>query len=103
MATTEGGHASASSGGGAATFADFLRRVCAGEEAAATELVQRYEPALRLEVQLRLTDPQAPAAPGPGRPLPVGAEKLFHPGGDRPVRAGQSGEAHGPAADDGAE
>jgi RNA polymerase sigma-70 factor (ECF subfamily) len=58
MATTEGGHASASSGGGAATFADFLRRVCAGEEAASTELVQRYEPALRLEVQLRLTDPK---------------------------------------------
>ena len=40
------------------TFADFLRRVCAGDEAAATELVQRYEPALRLEVQLRLTDPK---------------------------------------------
>src|SRR5262249_23413284 len=58
MVTTEGGHASASSGGGAATFADFLRRVCAGDEAAATELVQRYEPALRLEVQLRLTDPK---------------------------------------------
>jgi hypothetical protein len=58
MATTEGGQASTSPGGGAATFADFLRRVCAGEEAAATELVQRYEPALRLEVQLRLTDPK---------------------------------------------
>ena len=58
MVTTQGGHSSASSGGGAATFADFLRRVCAGDEAAATELVQRYESALRLEVQLRLTDPK---------------------------------------------
>ena len=58
MATTEGGHASVSSGGAAATFADFLRRVCAGDETAAAELVQRYEPALRLEVQLRLTDPK---------------------------------------------
>ena len=58
MATTEGGQTSASPGGGAATFADFLRRVCAGDEAAAMELVQRYEPALRLEVQLRLTDPK---------------------------------------------
>ena len=58
MATTEGGHASASSGGAAATFAHFLRRVCAGDETAAAELVQRYEPALRLEVQLRLTDPK---------------------------------------------
>src|SRR5215471_5255790 len=58
MVTTEGGHSSASSGEGAVTFADFLRRVCAGDEAAATELVQRYEPALRLEVQLRLTDPK---------------------------------------------
>ena len=58
MAATEGGDASASPGGVVATFADFLRRVCAGDEAAATELVQRYEPALRLEVQLRLTDPK---------------------------------------------
>jgi RNA polymerase sigma-70 factor (ECF subfamily) len=58
MATTEGGHASANSGGAAATFAHFLRRVCAGDETAAAELVQRYEPALRLEVQLRLTDPK---------------------------------------------
>jgi RNA polymerase sigma-70 factor (ECF subfamily) len=58
MATTEGGQTSASPGGGAATFADFLRRVCAGDEAAAVELVRRYEPALRLEVQLRLTDPK---------------------------------------------
>jgi RNA polymerase sigma-70 factor (ECF subfamily) len=58
MATTEGGPTAASPGGVAATFADFLRRVCAGDESAATELVQRYEPALRLEVQLRLTDPK---------------------------------------------
>jgi RNA polymerase sigma factor (sigma-70 family) len=58
MATTEGGHAPESPAADAATFADFLRRVCAGDEAAATELVRRYEPALRLEVQLRLTDPR---------------------------------------------
>jgi RNA polymerase sigma factor (sigma-70 family) len=58
MATTEGGHASATPRGGTATFADFLRRVCAGDESAATELVQRYEPALRMEVQFRLTDPK---------------------------------------------
>ena len=58
MVTTAGGQASASSGGGAATFADFLRRVCAGDEAAATELVRRYEPALRLEIRLRLKDPK---------------------------------------------
>ncbi len=58
MATTEGEHASASSSGSVATFADFLRRVCAGDESAATELVQRYEPALRMEVQFRLTDPR---------------------------------------------
>jgi RNA polymerase sigma-70 factor (ECF subfamily) len=58
VATNEGGNSSASSGGAAATFADFLRRVCAGDESAAAELVRRYEPALRLEVQLRLTDPK---------------------------------------------
>ena len=103
MATTEGGHASTTPGGDAATFADFLRRVCAGDESAATELVQRYEPALRLEVQFRLTDPKLRRLPGPGRPVPVGTEELFHPGGDRPVRAGQSGEALGPASGNGAE
>jgi RNA polymerase sigma-70 factor (ECF subfamily) len=58
MATTEGGQTSASPAGDAATFADFLRRVRTGDESAATELVRRYEPALRLEVQLRLTDPK---------------------------------------------
>jgi RNA polymerase sigma-70 factor (ECF subfamily) len=39
------------------TFIDFLHRVRAGDEAAAAELVRRYEPAIRREVRLRLTDP----------------------------------------------
>jgi RNA polymerase sigma-70 factor (ECF subfamily) len=38
------------------TFDEFFRRVRAGDEDAATELVQRYEPALRLEIRLRLMD-----------------------------------------------
>jgi RNA polymerase sigma-70 factor (ECF subfamily) len=42
----------------ASSFADFLQRVRAGDEAAAAELVRRYEPALRLEIRLRLTDPK---------------------------------------------
>jgi RNA polymerase sigma factor (sigma-70 family) len=58
MLTTQGGPTPPRPGGDPATFADFLRRVCAGDESAAVELVQRYEPALRLEVQLRLTDPK---------------------------------------------
>jgi RNA polymerase sigma factor (sigma-70 family) len=58
MATPEGGQAPATSVGGTATFADFLRWVCAGDETAAAELVQRYEPALRLEVRFRMTDPK---------------------------------------------
>ena len=40
------------------TFAEFLRRVRAGDEHAAAELVRRYEPAIRLEVRLRLGDPR---------------------------------------------
>jgi RNA polymerase sigma-70 factor (ECF subfamily) len=39
-------------------FAEFLRRVRAGDEWAAVELVRRYEPALRLEIRLRLKDPK---------------------------------------------
>jgi RNA polymerase sigma-70 factor (ECF subfamily) len=39
------------------TFADFLRRVRAGDEAAAAELFHRYEPVIRREVRMRLTDP----------------------------------------------
>jgi RNA polymerase sigma-70 factor (ECF subfamily) len=39
-------------------FAEFLRRIRAGDESAAVELVRRYEPALRLEIRLRLRDPR---------------------------------------------
>jgi RNA polymerase sigma-70 factor (ECF subfamily) len=37
-------------------FQDLIRRVRAGEQDAATELVRRYEPAIRRVVRLRLTD-----------------------------------------------
>jgi RNA polymerase sigma factor (sigma-70 family) len=39
------------------SFKDLIRRVRAGEEDAAVELVRRYEPEIRREVRLRLTDP----------------------------------------------
>jgi RNA polymerase sigma-70 factor (ECF subfamily) len=38
-------------------FADFLARVRAGDEAAAAELVRQYEPLIRREIRMRLTDP----------------------------------------------
>jgi RNA polymerase sigma factor (sigma-70 family) len=38
-------------------FADLIQRVRAGDEQAATELVRRYEPAVRVAVRVRLTDP----------------------------------------------
>jgi DNA-directed RNA polymerase specialized sigma24 family protein len=38
-------------------FTDLVRRVRGGDSAAATELVRRYEPALRVAVRVRLTDP----------------------------------------------
>jgi RNA polymerase sigma-70 factor (ECF subfamily) len=41
-----------------ATFADFIRRIRAGDDRAAQELVERYEPVIRREVRLRLKDPR---------------------------------------------
>jgi RNA polymerase sigma-70 factor (ECF subfamily) len=38
-------------------FEDFIRRIRAGDEQAAAELVRKYEPVIRLEVRMRLTDP----------------------------------------------
>ena len=40
------------------TFADFIRRIRAGDERAAFELLQQYEPVIRLEVRRRLSDPR---------------------------------------------
>ena len=37
-------------------FADFIRRIRAGDDQAARELVQLYEPVIRREVRLRLRD-----------------------------------------------
>jgi RNA polymerase sigma-70 factor (ECF subfamily) len=42
----------------AALFADLIRRVRAGEEAAAAELVRRYEPAIQRVVRVHLRDPR---------------------------------------------
>src|ERR1700733_11830907 len=39
-------------------FLELIQRVRAGEEAAATEVVQRYERALLREIRLRLRDPR---------------------------------------------
>jgi RNA polymerase sigma-70 factor (ECF subfamily) len=39
------------------SFAEFLRRIRAGDQQAAAELVRQYEPAIRLEVRRRLNDP----------------------------------------------
>jgi RNA polymerase sigma factor (sigma-70 family) len=40
------------------SFPDFIRRLRAGDEQAATELVERYERVIRCEARLRLTDPR---------------------------------------------
>jgi RNA polymerase sigma factor (sigma-70 family) len=58
MTTTERGDDPRGPGEGDPPFAEFLRRVRAGDERAAVELVRRYEPALRLEIRLRLRDPR---------------------------------------------
>jgi RNA polymerase sigma-70 factor (ECF subfamily) len=40
------------------SFAEFLSRLRMGDERAAAELVNRYEPALRLEIRMRMKDPK---------------------------------------------
>ena len=40
------------------SFAEFFRRVRAGDQDAALELVREYEPEIRREVRMRLTDPK---------------------------------------------
>jgi len=40
------------------TFAEFIGRIRAGDDQAAQELVERYEPVIRREVRLRLKDPR---------------------------------------------
>jgi RNA polymerase sigma-70 factor (ECF subfamily) len=40
------------------SFPDFLRRLRAGDEQAAAELVRRYESVIRCEVRVRMTDPK---------------------------------------------
>jgi DNA-directed RNA polymerase specialized sigma24 family protein len=42
----------------ATTFAEFVGRIRAGDEAAAVELVRKYEGAIRREVRMRLNDPR---------------------------------------------
>ena len=39
------------------SFTELIRRVRAGDQQAATELVQKYEPAIRVAVRVRLKDP----------------------------------------------
>ena len=39
-------------------FADFIRRIRAGDAEAAAELVRRYESVIRVEVRHRLSDPR---------------------------------------------
>jgi DNA-directed RNA polymerase specialized sigma24 family protein len=39
------------------SFADFVRRIRAGDQEAAVELIRQFEPAIRLEVRRRLSDP----------------------------------------------
>jgi RNA polymerase sigma-70 factor (ECF subfamily) len=39
-------------------FADFMRRIRAGDARAAEELIRKYERAVRLEVRMRLSDPR---------------------------------------------
>src|SRR5262245_42739742 len=40
------------------TFQELLRRVRTGDEAAAAEVLRLYEPLIRVEARLRLTDPR---------------------------------------------
>ena len=39
-------------------FREFIRRIRAGDEQAAVDLVRQYEPVIRTEVRMRLSDPR---------------------------------------------
>jgi RNA polymerase sigma factor (sigma-70 family) len=39
-------------------IAEFVKRIRAGDEQAAAELIQRYEPLVRREIRLRMSDPR---------------------------------------------
>jgi RNA polymerase sigma-70 factor (ECF subfamily) len=41
-----------------AAFTEFVRRIRAGDQQAASELVARYEPVIRREVRMRMRDPR---------------------------------------------
>lgn len=43
-------------------FAGFVQRIRAGEQNAALELIQRYEPLVRREIRMRLVDPRLASA-----------------------------------------
>ncbi len=49
---------SITAGDGEYSFAEFIRRVRAGDERAAMDLVERYEPSIRRAVRVRLRDPR---------------------------------------------
>jgi RNA polymerase sigma factor (sigma-70 family) len=51
-------HETSTCGVGEISFKDFIRRVRAGDERAAMELVERYGPAIRRTVRVRLRDPR---------------------------------------------
>jgi len=54
------------------SFAQFIRRIRAGDSQAARELLQQYEAAIRLEVRLRLRDFAPPTVIRFDGHLPVG-------------------------------
>ncbi|MBV8676698.1 MAG: hypothetical protein JO355_05950 [Planctomycetaceae bacterium] len=49
---------SSSAGAEGPSFAEFIRRIRAGDKRAAAELVERYEPVLRRVVRVRLRNPR---------------------------------------------
>jgi RNA polymerase sigma factor (sigma-70 family) len=52
------GRRTATLGGEEPSFDEFMKRVRGGDEKAAMELVERYEPAIRRAVRVRLRDPR---------------------------------------------
>ncbi len=64
------------------SFAQLMRRVRAGDQEAATEIVRRYEPAIRRAVRFRLKDNRL--VRGDSRVdghLPIGDGQLLREGG----------------------
>jgi hypothetical protein len=85
------------------TFAGFVRRIRAGDQQAAVEMVRRYEPLIRLEIRLHLEDRRLCRLFDSMDVCQSVLKSFFVRDRSRAVRPGRAGAAAAAAGDDGAQ